>query len=59
MLKRIEVRYEKHRKATINAKRLANKYLMKGDFNEAARWADAAKSHRFVCEVLGEIISAR
>jgi len=45
-----------HNKAMVQAAKLARKYLSCHDFNEAARWADAAKAHRFAADSLRELL---
>jgi hypothetical protein len=56
MRKKIEDKIIFHNKAKVIAASLAKRYLALHDFNEAARWSDAAKAHRFAAEVLKEII---
>lgn len=45
-----------HNKAKVDAAKLARRYMNCHDFNEAARWADAAKAHRFAADSLRELL---
>lgn len=45
-----------HSKAKVQAAQHAARYLARHDFNEAARWADAAKAHRFAADSLRELL---
>lgn len=58
VLKRTKVtaRIVHHNKMKVQCAGLASKYLKQHDFNEAARWADAAKSHRFAADSLRELL---
>ena len=55
----IRAKIAHHNKAKVQAALLAKKYLASHDFGEAARWADVARSHRFVVEVLEEIFPTK
>lgn len=59
MRKKIEDKIIFHNKAKVIATSLAQRYLKHHDYNEAARFADAAKCHRFAADVLRELIGAR
>lgn len=56
MKKKIEQKIIFHNRAKVIAAGLAKKYLATQDYNEAARWSDAAKAHRFAGDVLRELI---
>lgn len=56
---RIRARIVHHNKAKVDSALLAKRYLARQDYPEAARWADAARGHRAVVEVLQEIIGDR
>jgi hypothetical protein len=45
-----------HNRAKVIAAGLSKRYLSHHDFNEAARWADAAKAHRFAADSLRELL---
>jgi hypothetical protein len=58
LLKREKVtaRIVHHNKMKVQCAKLAARYLAQHDFNEAARWADAAKNHRFAGDSLRELL---
>lgn len=53
---KVTARIVHHNKAMVTAVGLSMKYLAHHDFNEAARWADAAKNHRFAADTLRELL---
>lgn len=53
---RLKERIKRHNRYKVEAAMLATKYLKSHDFAEAARWSDTARSHRFVVEVLTELV---
>jgi hypothetical protein len=53
---KIEAAIKRHNLARARCARVCRRFILKDDYTEAARWADAAKSHRFVTEVLKELI---
>lgn len=53
---KVRAKIAHHNNAKIVAASLARKYLAHHDFNEAARWSDAAKAHRFASDVLRELL---
>jgi hypothetical protein len=56
MRTKIEATIKKHYRAQARSEAVARRMLAKSDYAEAARWADGARSHRHVTEVLKELI---